>query len=201
MYEIYAKIKLEILKIRITLDKDKYMNGLVLRARLYAYNVDTLVRHKYDGKHYSFHTNLVYYYTKKYKSLVRPEYREGVFAAAFTHDLIEDCGETFNDVKAETSDYVARLTSAMTTYVHGHSRNERAPESYYDRLKDVEYGDYLKICDRLANIKISTTKERRMAEMYAKEHKKFKERLFKSKYSMMFEEMEDMFMSKGIFTY
>ena len=54
------------------------------------------------------------------------------------------------------------------------------------------YADFIKICDRLANIKYSKMKNSSMLDKYRKEHEYFKLRLYKPEYSAMFYEMENM---------
>lgn len=197
MYNLYSRVTLFALKLKIKyIEKDPFMKGIVLKSRLYSFRVDTLTRHKYDGKHYSFHTYMVYLYAKKYIHLIPIEDRDDVLAAAFTHDLIEDCRETFNDVKKETNEKVARLTSALTTLVHGHNRAERAPRSYYVRILLENYADYLKLCDRLANTNISIIGNKgTMGLKYAMEYPHFKKALYHNEYDELYLELEGMYES------
>lgn len=190
MYELYVKIKTFFFKQKIKRENDPLMKGIVLKARLYAFNVESLTRRKYDGKPYSFHTYMVYQYAKKYIDLIPVIERDSTLGACFTHDLIEDCGVTFNDVRKATNVKIASLTSALTTLVHGHTRRDRAPKSYYRRILKEKNADFIKICDRLANIKNSVNTNSTMLVAYRNENNKFRKNLYDEKYDIMFQEMD-----------
>ena len=191
MYELYTNIRVWFHEQKIKfIEKDPNMSGIVLKARLYAYRASALTRHKYDGKHYEYHTYMVYQYALKYIHLIPEKDRADVLAACFTHDLIEDCRETFNDVRKASNKKVALLTSALTTIVHGHTRRDRAPRSYYKRIKKEMYADFIKICDRLANVSNSASKGHTMITAYASEMGKFRLNLYKEEYDAMFEELD-----------
>lgn len=191
MYELYTNIRCWFHAQKINLfEKDPNMEGIVLKARLYSFRESALTRHTYDGKHYEFHTYMVYKYALKYIHLIPEKDRADVLAACFTHDLIEDCRQTFNDVRKATNKKVALLTSALTTIVHGHTRRDRAPRSYYKRIKKEEYADFIKICDRLANVSNSASKGHTMLLAYRNEMAKFKSHLFREDYAVMFDELD-----------
>lgn len=191
MYDLFTDIRCWFHKQKILLfENDPYMEGIVLQSRMYAYKISALRRHKYDGKHYEFHTYKVYEYVKKYIHLIPESERKNVLSAAFTHDTIEDCAETFNDVKKATNERIAELTSALTTLVHGKTRKERAPNSYYRRIKKTDLADFLKICDRLANVSIGVAKKSSMSKAYKDEYEKFKTKLYSEIYKPMFDELD-----------
>ena len=114
-----------------------------------------------------------------------------VLASTWTHDLIEDARETYNDVKKATNENIAELTYAVTDE-KGKDRDGRKNKKFYKELVLVDYADYLKICDRLANAKHSNSVGHRMSDMYKSEYTHFKEMLYKDTYKPMFEELDEL---------
>lgn len=129
----------------------------------------------YDDKPYEYHLSLVNKYANKYRYLLKRN-AEDIIAASWTHDTIEDCGETYNDVLKQTNKKIADLSYALTNE-KGRNRSERANDKYYRGIRR-EYGaDYLKICDRMANVEYSKSKGSRMFDAYSKENNNFVRKL------------------------
>ena len=150
--------------------------------------------HKYDDVYpYEIHLWDVYEYAVKYRELLSNDYNEDLIinalAAAWVHDTMEDTRETYNDVKKATNKTIADIAYALTNH-KGKTRSERAGKAYYKGIKNEPLADYIKICDRLANIRYSSTTQSRMIDVYRKEHDHFKNMLYKPEYSIMFKEME-----------
>jgi hypothetical protein len=79
---------------------------------------------------------------------------------------------------------------AMTN-LRGHDRDERAGEAYYDGLKSIKYGEFYKLCDRIANVKNGLKNGGRMVDGYKKEYPHFKEQLKNDpQYNEMWEYLE-----------
>ena len=156
----------------------------------YAINAHDNVNQTYDNKPYSIHLYAVAAYVTKYKKLIKGDY-DKVFCAAFTHDLIEDARETYNDVKFNSNHTIAELTYALTNE-KGKTRDDRANDKYYAEMKLVEDAVFLKICDRLANMKYSIDTQSSMARKYAKEYENFKSKIYDPAYDSMFNELEKM---------
>ncbi len=166
------------------------MSNIVAKARDYAIECHRNANHKYAEIYdYSFHLGMVHHYADKYKHLLLEEYRNYALAGAWVHDCIEDARQTFNDVKKATNDFVAEIAYALTNE-KGRTRKERASEKYYQGIMDNEIFTFVKICDRLANVKFSTMNNSSMVEVYRKEHEQFKNYLFMDKFSSMFDELE-----------
>ena len=142
------------------------------KARQYAIRCHRETNHKYDGKPYEFHLADVYKEAAKYCHLVPVEQRDNFLAAAWVHDVIEDCRQTYNDVREATNTEVAELAYALTNE-KGKNRKERSSEKYYNDMKQVPFAVLLKVCDRLANFKYSISNGSRMAQIYAKENDAF----------------------------
>ena len=98
------------MKLTFTIEQYKFLE----KVRIYAYKCHENRNQKYDGKPYSYHLDMVHDFALKYIHLIPEEFRHIVLASARTHDLIEDTGETYNDVKAVCGEVVADITYALT---------------------------------------------------------------------------------------
>lgn len=92
------------------------------------------------------------------------------------HDSVEDTGITYNDVKAELGPLVADGIYAMTNF-RGKTRDERACDGYYMGLKDFQYGEFMKLCDRIGNVKHSFETGGSMFKKYHREQEEFEYKL------------------------
>jgi (p)ppGpp synthase/HD superfamily hydrolase len=142
--------------------------NLIERAKEYATKLHAETNHTYDGKPYTTHLYLVFSYAEKYIHLVSSEVAESVLASAWTHDTIEDCRVTYNDVKSELGTTVAEITYALTNE-KGKNRKERANAKYYKGIRETPYATFIKLCDRLANVSYSKSVNSKMIEAYQKE--------------------------------
>ena len=88
-------------------------------------------------------------------------------------------------------DVVADLAFALTNE-KGKNRSQRASDKYYNDMKKVKNADFLKVCDRLANVKYSVSKGSGMSEAYRRENKHFKDILYRVELKPMFDELEEM---------
>jgi (p)ppGpp synthase/HD superfamily hydrolase len=168
---------------------------LVDRAKRYAIACHSETNHKYDGQPYEIHLSMCFDYALKYINLIDRNYAESALAAAWTHDLIEDCRQTYNDVKQNTNWVVADITYALTNE-KGKTRKERANDKYYKEISENRLALYVKLCDRLANVSYSVQKGSRMADLYLKENGQFKNCLFDPEFKIMFDEIDYLLGSK-----
>lgn len=146
--------------------------NLIDKAREYATRCHRDVNHLYDSQPYEVHLELVYKYAVKHSFDLEEDLREAVLAGAWVHDVIEDCRQTYNDVKQATNEQVAELAYALTNE-KGKNRRERANDKYYREMHLVPGATLLKACDRLANLSWSIKTGSRMLEMYRREHDDF----------------------------
>lgn len=161
-------------------------------AREYAIKCHKETNHLYDGKPYSFHLQMVVDLGFQYLHHIPEADLDNVLAACWTHDVIEDCRQTYNDVLKATNKTVAEITYALTNE-KGKNRKERANDRYYEGLRACLFADYVKICDRLANVKYSVNNGSPMAELYLKEYYDFRWLVdLKIKYADMWAEMESL---------
>lgn len=177
---------------RKKIDLSKTLSSqLVTSAKNYAIRCHTETNHRYDGKPYETHLEMVVYYACKYAYLIDKNAHKEVIASAWTHDVIEDCRQTYNDVKVELGLPVAEITYALTNE-KGKSRAERANSLYYEGIRNTPFARYVKLCDRLANVAYSKEQESIMIEGYRSEHLNFMKELYIVGYEPMWNELDDL---------
>lgn len=161
---------------------------MIEKSKKYAIECHGSTGHKYDGKPYDIHLQMVFDTASKFIHLIPKESQETVLAACWVHDVIEDCRQTYNDVKVETNGAVAELAYALTNE-KGRNRKERWNDKYYEGIKRTPFATFVKVCDRIANYEYSKQEGRRMAQMYMyeKEMAEFVEKLYDVKYSELFD--------------
>jgi len=168
-----------------------YSGDLIQTAMNYAISCHEKTNHLYDGKPYRIHLQMAYDFGCKYAYLLPKEGVDLALAACWVHDTIEDCRQTYNDVKKACGEAVAEIAYALTNE-KGRNRQERANEKYYAGIKDTRFADFVKICDRLANVKYSKDSRSRMIEVYRKENTNFQLKLWSPRYQALFDELEQM---------
>ncbi len=160
-------------------------------AMSYAIKSHEETNHKYGDKPYSYHLSMVYDYARKYSYLLREDLVVYVLAGAWVHDTIEDARCTYNDVKEVCGERVASISYALTNE-KGKTRAERASDKYYDDMWRIDGARFVKVCDRLANIKNSVSEGSGMAKKYRAESYNFKEHLYSEDLKPMFDEIEQL---------
>lgn len=168
---------------------------IIDKARLYGVRCHQSTFHSYDGWPYAYHLESVYNIAQRHINLIPIEHQENVLASCWTHDVIEDCRQTYNDVVRETNLEIADITYALTNE-KGKNRKEREGDKYYSELIKIPFAPFVKICDRLANVGYGkhVGKEGRMFQMYKKEHPYFMSWLTKViEYDSMLIELDNQF--------
>lgn len=163
--------------------------------REYAHEMHKLRNYKYDEHEYSFHLIMVEDMVKKYMHLLPPHIKfTDLLMAAIGHDLIEDCGVTFNDIRRMTNKAVAQLILAVSN-VPGEDRVERffltAP-----KIRKSIGAIFLKICDTMANMSHSKNTGSSMYDKYVSEFPIFKYAFYnksKSIFQIMWDDFEKLF--------
>ena len=153
------------------------MENIAEKSRLYAIECHERKNNLYDGKPYEYHLNMVDDVIEEFIDLIEEEHRDDVRGGGWNHDTIEDCGVTFNDVKKATNEEVAELAYALTNE-KGKTRSERANDKYYRGIRNKDRAVFLKLADRIANVKYSKrmlnlTGKAGMFDKYKKENPKF----------------------------
>ncbi len=160
-------------------------------AQTYSVSVHAETNHLYDNSPYSIHLKMVVLYAVKYLELM-PKYKHlTIIQSSWLHDTIEDCRVTYNDLKNEFSEEVAEVVYALSNE-KGKSRKERANDKYYLGIQTTPCATFVKICDRLANVKYSKDKGSRMFDVYKKENDAFQNKLWSQRFSTMFNELSEL---------
>ena len=121
--------------------------------------------------------------------------------ACFGHDLIEDVRVTFNNIiealknnkihiSNDNATAIAEIIRAVTNYGRGRNREERMPDFVYEDIRTTPGATFVKLCDRIANIRYGLLTKSSMTAKYAKEHTHFKEKLYIVEYQVMWDELE-----------
>lgn len=155
------------------------------KAAEYAIKCHTETNHKYNDKPYTYHLEEVVNVCLRFVALVPEEDHQNVISACWCHDVIEDCRQTFNNVKQATNLEVAEIVYALTNE-KGKNRKERANDKYYEGIRKTPNAVFVKLCDRIANIEYSKAEGSSMFAMYQKENKEFIKSIYDSQYLDMF---------------
>lgn len=160
-------------------------NDIINKAKEYAINCHASTNHQYgEGQPYSVHLEMVYKTALLFDDLIPGRDRQDVLAACWTHDVIEDCRQTYNDVLKATNVQIAEITYALTNE-KGKNRAERGNEKYYNGIRDTPYATFIKLCDRISNMEYSIQTKSRMATMYRSEMDGFISKIYSDKYLPM----------------
>ena len=149
------------------------MENIAEKARTYAIECHERKNNLYDGKPYEYHLNMVNDVIEEFIDLIEEEHRDDVRGGGWNHDTVEDCGETINDVIKATNKEVGELAYALTNE-KGRNRAERANNKYYRGIRNKPRATFIKLADRIANVKHSKyAGKSSMFEKYKKENPKF----------------------------
>lgn len=149
-----------------------------------AHQLHESVNQFYDGdKPYGYHLDMVVKEVYAYGHLVLVGEADllPLFMGAWFHDSIEDARMSYNDVKkialkfgfTEEQAFLASEIVYALTNEKGRNRKERAGKRYYEGIRNTPYAPFVKMCDRMANIRYScgcyNTGNLRMAKVYEDE--------------------------------
>jgi len=161
-------------------------------AKDYAIRRHAEVNHRYDAIHtYAFHLTMVVDVAKEFIHLIPKKDRADVYGGCWTHDIIEDARETFNNVKRATNEVIAEYAFRCTNE-KGRTRKERANDNYYAGIKEYKHTTFIKLCDRIANITFAKENESSMLDMYRKEYKNFKDHLYDGRFEEMWNHLNEL---------
>lgn len=157
-----------------------------------AAEIHAATNHLYGGYlPYEFHLRLTAAYASRFLPLLGalPAARQtAVMAAAYFHDTLEDARLTYNDLTKELEALAAEAPGGFDTALaaeivyaltndKGRTREERAGDAYYAGIRATPFAPFVKMCDRLANVRYATLwhPRQRMAEVYEREMPHFLE--------------------------
>jgi len=165
---------------------------LIMRARKLAIDNHRRINQTYDGLPYHVHLMETVDFVNRFDYLLKDEDIDIAVCVAWLHDVIEDTGLTFNNVKKVVGERIASLSCNLCNNIHGKTRDERANDDYYTRLKSDDISIFVKIADRLANMFHSLNYGNNgMFKTYKKELPGFKEKLYNGMYDDMWELLEN----------
>lgn len=95
--------------------------------------------------------------------------------AARLHDITEDCGYNFNDIKKIFGENIAEMVYLCQDH-KGRNRKERKSDALYEEMKENPRAIVIKLADRIANV-LYSIESGEMIDTYKKEHTNFKEKL------------------------
>lgn len=98
--------------------------------------------------------------------------RRACLIAIWGHDLLEDTRCSFGEIKNELGPEAADIIYAVTNE-KGRNREEKANSKYYEGIRNTKGADFVKLCDRIANVEYSKMTRSRMLETYRKENERF----------------------------
>ncbi len=96
--------------------------------------------------------------------------------AARLHDILEDVGFSYGDIKKMFGLNVAEMVYLCTDF-KGRNRTQRKPDVMYAEMRENSRAVIIKLADRIANVMYSI-ESGEMIDTYKKEHKHFKEQLY-----------------------
>ncbi len=152
--------------------------------------------HFYDGNlPYGFHLKLSGNVGKEFKHLLNRGHKSELIDSGYEdiesiglgweaivrvaicwHDAIEDARLTYNDLKKIIGKKAADIVYVVTNN-KGLNRNERADDKYYAGIVSTQGATYVKLCDRIANIRFGILTGSGMVDMYRKEYNNFAKKL------------------------
>ncbi len=140
--------------------------------------------HPYGKYPYIYHLDQVIYTLKGFGFT-----DEKYIIAAYLHDIIEDCGITYNDVKKKFGEEIADMVWAVSGF--GINRKERTA-CVIPKIKVNHDALILKLGDRLSNLNSSLENNKGMANVYIREYDHFRTELYvpNTNAEPMWDEME-----------
>lgn len=129
--------------------------------------------HMYDHYlPYEFHLRMAYYEFRRFQHLLPPSSLPSIELAVWGHDLLEDTRVSYNDVKSQLGHVTTEIIYAVTNE-KGRTRKDRANNRYYKGIRKTEGAVFVKLCDRIANVKYSNMTGSTMKRKYADENDHF----------------------------
>lgn len=159
-------------------------------AKDYAIRRHREVNHHYNALYpYAYHLQMTVDVAHQFIHLVPECDREDVIGGCWTHDIIEDARETYNNVKQATNKMIAEYAYACCNE-KGKTRKDRANKKYYDEIKACKHAAFIKLCDRIANVTFSIEEKSSMINMYKEEFDNFYEKLYDGRFQEMWDHLK-----------
>jgi len=166
-------------------------------SKEYSINLHKQINHKYGDDDYEVHLLDCVNIGKKYIYHIPQKDRDDVLAALYGHDNLEDCKDlcTFEDHVNLMNLRVSMIIKSLTTGEG--TRKQRFTFEYYNNIKNTQYSTFVKLCDRISNVKNCVKNNNTKLKMYKKEHTFFKDILYvMGEYEDMWLELNNLIMKK-----
>lgn len=151
------------------------------------------VNHFYGEYPYKLHLDAVATVHKQFQDEAPEDILYDVIdKACYGHDLEEDTRLTFNNIVSELGLEAAEIVHALTNS-KGRTRAERADRNYYLNIRQTPGAAFVKMCDRIANVRFSRLTGSSMFEKYRDENKHFITAVSASDFPRMRAELKNMF--------
>lgn len=148
------------------------------------------------GEHLSRVFLTVIYYSAK-ENIFNQSDLEKLKEAAWLHDIVEDTTVTLEYIRKEFGDEVADIVDSVTDE-DGATRKERK-EKTFSKTKENRLGVFLKLCDRLVNVRAARYPEKdnsdagKYLSIYKSEHEYFKKTLkIEGEYDSLWTTLDDL---------
>lgn len=146
------------------------------------------------GEHlYDYHLNSVQIVGKHYFRVLRIPKSEQIVLekAIWCHDILTDTGESRENLRRLIGEEAEEIVWCVSGF--GKNRKERNKDEIR-KTKTNRKAVFVKLCDRIANVKKSKHSNKSLFKMYKKEHTKFKQTLYvKGEYDVMWKDLDDLF--------
>lgn len=142
--------------------------------------------HMYDEYiPYEFHLRMTIQAAKDFIYLISDVRSRSLYIDACAgHDLDEDARKNYNDYLSELKGYypesdakkVAEMIFAVSNE-RGRNRDERASPNYYRKIRNTPGARFVKLCDKIANVRYSVLTKSSKLQMHKDEHTHFLEEM------------------------
>ena len=151
------------------------------------------VNHYYDDYDYVLHLNAVEAAHQEFKDELDTDLDNNMISkACWAHDLEEDCRQTYNDIKKIIGIEAADIVHALTNN-KGRTRAERANKEYYLNIRQTPGASFVKMCDRIANVRYSRLMGSSMYKKYREENPSFMKQVDADRFPRMKETLINLF--------
>ncbi len=171
--------------------------------------IDWVVKEHADTNHmydkylpYEIHIRLVNSVCQEFYPLIAPPVPLQVASySCFGHDLIEDTRANYGSIRKaliasgtviDNIEPILKIIQACTSYVQGENREARMPDWVYKAIRDTPGATFVKLCDRIANLRYGTLMKSDMVNTYREEKEKFRAKLYTPEYNLMFNHIEEL---------
>lgn len=160
------------------------------------------VNQKYGGYPYILHLDAVFAVYKEFKDEAPDFMLESVYykkdkiytQACYYHDSIEDCRVTPNDLINDHKLHMQAVHIVFgLTNEKGWKRDDRANDKYYKEMRNIVGATFVKMCDRIANVRFSRMMGSGMYEKYKTENENFMEKVEAHRFPRMEECLINLF--------